>query len=142
MCKLKNRYSRDGFWFFGQLRKYAVVHAIFLFVAFLSANSAAALSIGQHDERCTQTNFYALEDDQDLTAAPVENREFRSGREQEESPNEPKLEIRIGIPRIEVTTLLRLPGHRSPSNTPVSPGISLCVTPFSPRPPPLFSAQA
>jgi hypothetical protein len=77
-----------------------------------------------------------------MASAPAESREFRSGREEAAKVFSPKLEARNACQHLEVSALLVLSGWRISTLSSFHHLTSPCAAPFSPRPPPLPSAQA
>ena len=146
MGKPPNRYSHNGFWFFHSLRNRASKSlSVLLLLVFLFGNLAfvrAELDVDRHSNQKSSSEFYSLDENQDLNSTPVDGRGSYSCREGAENSYTPFLKVRRSLQQLEVVTLLISLEAFSSSEISSLPSTLHYKILFSPRPPPLFSDQA
>lgn len=140
-----NRSSYDGIWFLRMLRtRTRVSLALALALYFLFTNAAfayAELHVGHPADRSTQTDLYSLDDAHDLAAAPIESREFRTGREELESSHLSQLDHKLSQSRFKLALLPQAAKQLATSGISSTLSAFFSSDSFSPRPPPVPAVQ-
>lgn len=138
--KLENRYSSK---MAGMCRPLlecvARPVALSLLVFFLLANAATGLADLQADHWTGQSSKSAqssLNSQSDLQSDTANCNELRSGREGAGNHSFVKLEFKNHQRRLVISSSLESPGIIFSSGVPILQSVSLCESPFSPRPPP------
>ena len=146
MGKPHNSYSHNGFWFFQSLRnRVSKSLSVLLLLVFLFGNLAfvrAELDVDHHTNQKSSSEFYSLDENQDLNSTPVDCRGSYSCREKAENSYTPFLKVRRSLHQFEIVALLISLKTFSSSAISSLPSTSHYKVLFSPRPPPLFSDQA
>lgn len=144
-CNLKNRYWIDGLRLFRPLReRLARPLALFLSALFLLSPpmfACAEMHTQQWSGQPSHKSLSSSEDQIDLDAERVENREINSSRKGAERLSKPKLEFRHISHDIVNCSCNKVYNPSSSSIYTLLNGNSPCDVPFSPRPPPVSSSQ-